>query len=320
MNAWVGNSSFSVKIEKLQIGWDSTSLSMLKECARKYKYGIIDGWTPRDQSVHLIFGIAYHKALEHYEHARSRGEDWQAGVRAAVKFCLQTTWDYNLKRPWTSDDKNKNRFTLVRTVVWYLCQFKNDMLETIILANGKPAVELSFRFTTDLTAPDGQPYLLCGHLDRLANYSVNTAAGIWVNDHKTTKSAIESEDYFDRYSPDNQMSMYSFAGKIVYGIPVKGVIVNAAQVLVTLSRFRRGFANRTDSTLNEWYNDTKHWIELAAEYAVHDYWPMNDKSCGLYGGCPFRTICGRAPEVREQWLVAGFKKRQWDPLQVRGDI
>jgi hypothetical protein len=107
---------------------------------------------------------------------------------------------------------------------------------------------------------------------------------------------------------------------VIYQLPVKGVIVDAAQVLVTLSRFRRGVVPRTDSMRQEWYDTTKYYVKMAAHYAESNYWPMNDKSCGMYGGCPFRPICGRAPEVREQWLRATFKKRVWDPLQVRGDI
>lgn len=316
MNYTAGNSSFSTTIPNLQIGWDSTSLGALQECPRKYFYSIICGWAPREMSVHLSFGLAYHEALERYYHARAQGKSHVEGLRVAVRYCLAVTWNPELKRPITWDSKEKNRETLLRTVVWYLTQFEEDPLETVILANGKPAVELSFRFPIDLTSPDGNPYMFCGHLDRVVKFN----GQYHVNDHKTTKYEIKSADFFDKYSPDNQMSMYSFAGKIVYKIPVQGVLVGAAQVLVTLSRFRRGFANRTDNMLIEWYNDKKFWIQQAAEFAVQNYWPMNDKSCGMYGGCPYRGICGKDPRVRDQWLAAGFKKRVWDPLQIRGDI
>lgn len=40
----------------------------------------------------------------------------------------------------------------------------------------------------------------------------------------------------------------------------------------------------------------------------------------MYGGCPFRTVCGKDPKVRRQWLESMFAKRIWDPLTVRGDI
>ena len=47
--------------------------------------------------------------------------------------------------PMEFEDTIKTRFTLLRSVVWYLEQFENDPCETVILADGRPAVELSFR-------------------------------------------------------------------------------------------------------------------------------------------------------------------------------
>ena len=64
-----------------------------------------------------------------------------------------------------------NRLTLLRSVVWYLDQFEHDSLETVILQDGKPAVELSFRFLTNYQAPTGEPFLLCGHFDRVALFN-----------------------------------------------------------------------------------------------------------------------------------------------------
>ena len=43
-------------------------------------------------------------------------------------------------------------------------------------------------------------------------------------------------------------------------------------------------------------------------------------NCHVYGGCAFRSVCGKTPEVREQWLRAGFERQIWNPLVARGDI
>lgn len=231
---------------------------------------------------------------------------------------LQSSWDYSLKRPWLSPDPNKNRFTLIRTIVWYLDHFADDPIETVILESGKPAVELSFRHEFPFHFHSvNQNALICGHLDRLGDI----AGQIWVVDRKTTKHAID-ERYFKQYSPDNQMSTYSLAGKIIYNLPVQGVIVDAAQVMVTFSRFQRGFAHRTEAQIEEWIGDTQIYLSNAEEYAERDYWPQNDKACFNYGGCPFRPICSRSPEVREQFLndKTQYTKLIWDPLLARGDI
>ena len=104
---------------------------------------------------------------------------------------------------WQFDHPYKTRENLIRSVIWYLEEFKEDPAQTVILANGKPAVELSFRMELDWGPTGhlgGQPYLLCGHIDRL----VTLGEGTYVMDRKTTGSTPGSS-YFDGFAPDNQM-------------------------------------------------------------------------------------------------------------------
>ena len=308
--------SFSTQLQSLQIAWDSTSLGALKWCPRYYQYSILEGWVPRSESVHLTFGIHLHSALERYDHLRAQGEPHAEALRSTVRGLLTATWDSERKRPWVSDDPSKNRLTLVRSVVWYLENFIDDPLTTIIRADGKPAVELSFRFEPGLTSKvTGETFLLCGHIDRLVEFNDTP----WVVDRKTTKYSL-SPEYFDKYSPDNQFSLYALAGRLVFNTPVSGLIVDAIQVGATFSRFSRGIVNRSPEQLTEWFTDFQWWIALAERFAEVNYWPQNDRACGMFGGCPYRPICGRSPSVRDQWLKASYTKRSWDPLRVRGDI
>lgn len=309
------NSALSTISPNLQLAWDSTSLGELKLCPRKYQLRILEGWQPRAFSVHLTFGLVYHGALERYHHAKAQGKSHEEGVRLAARYTLSTTWDPALKRPWMSDDPNKNRGTLLRTVVWYLDHFEHDPVETVLLANGKPAVELSFRFALDFPAPKGEQYLLCGHLDRIGRLGGET----YILDPKTTKHTI-SDSYFKQYSPGNQFSTYTFAGKVAFDQPVAGLICDAAQVAVTFSRFQRQPIMRTPGEIDEWVRGLQFWLRSAEFYAAQAHWPMNDKSCGMFGGCEFQSICSKPPGAREQWLQANFIRRVWDPLQVRGDI
>lgn len=293
----------------IQFAWDSTSLSLLKACARKYQYSILEGWAPRSESIHLTFGILYHQALERYDRFKAEGSSHDQATIQTVRDLMIASSNFR------SDDSNKNRFTLVRTVVWYLEQFKEDPLETIILANGKPAVELSFRFSLDITL-DGEPYLYSGHLDRLAR---DPHGDIFVADRKTTKSTIGS-NFFDKFNPNNQMSGYTVGAKITHPEPVKGVIIDGAQVAVTFSKFARGFTLRSDDQLDEWMAEAQFYIKMAEGFARQDFWPKNDAACDMYGGCQFREICSKPARLRRTWLEADFVKRWWDPLKIRGDI
>lgn len=287
-------------LEGVQWAWDSTSLGWLKTCPRLYQYSMLQGYRSKADKPDLTFGIHYHSALEHYDKCKAFGQTHDEALYAATLKVVADSWG------WESTHTNKNRETLIRSVVWYLDHFADDPTTTVILANGKPAVELSFQLDI------GNSNILCGHLDRVVNY----ANGSYVMDHKTASSTIGNY-YFNKYSPDNQMSLYTLAAKIVFGTPVKGVIIDAAQIAVNFTAFSRGFTFRTEDQLDEWLEDTRYFIKLAAYYTKENYWPMNDKACNLYGGCSFRRICSKSPSVRDNFLETEFTKSPWNPLIPR---
>lgn len=320
----------------LQYVWDSTSLKLADECMQKYYYKMIEGWDNPRKSHHLRFGIHYATALEHFHKHLADGMPRNEAVAAVVYEALCDTWDRPvceickgdgttdeeqggtttclecggkgvLGQPWTSGDPNKNRENLIRSIIWYLDHFEEDPVSTVILADGKPAVEHSF------TLPVDNGIYFAGHLDRLGEYSSKN----YVTDNKTTGATLSSY-YFNQFSPDMQMSMYTFAGKAIFGIPVSGVIIDAAQIAVGFTRFERGFTFRTEAQLNEWYDDTMYLIETARRLTAENHFPKKLTSCGNYGGCEFRAVCARSPEVRKNFLEADFKQGWvWDPLQRR---
>lgn len=298
-----------------QWAWNSVSLGLAKECPRKYYLSQILGWRVRGANVHLTFGGHYAKALERFHSARADGADFDQARRLTIQCLMLDTWEHPTNeetddplpggQPWDSQHPSKNRETLVRSVIWYLEEFRDDPCKTVILADGRPAVELPFRF--QLT----DEIVLCGHLDRLVEYT----GGIYVQDQKTSGSQLGTY-YFNRYAPDNQMSLYSVAAKVVWATPVQGVMIDAAQIAVGFTRFARGFTHRTEDQCAEWLHDAEYHIKIA--WAAKDAgYPMNDKACQLYGGCQFLDVCSKSPRVREDFLQGGFVKEVYEPLGVR---
>lgn len=311
------NSSFSPHNRLLQLAIDSTSLGEFKICPRRYQLSILLGFTPRSESVHLTFGLLLHGAIEHYHRLRAAGTAHESALVDTVWHSMCNTWDRDLNRPWSSDDHYKNRFTLIRTIVQYLDKWQNDPLETLILSNGNPAVELSFRYDSGYqTQSTGEPWLICGHFDRIAS----GLSGHWIVDTKSTKLVI-SPDWFAKFTPDNQFTIYTSAGRVAFSFDLEGVIVDGCQVLVGESRFQRGLVRRSSWQLDEWHQDLGYWLEQIEGCAISGKWPQNDKSCNLYGGCPFRSVCSAGSAAsRDQLLQETYKRRVWDPLQRRGDI
>jgi hypothetical protein len=142
-----------------------------------------------------------------------------------------------------------------------------------------------------------------------------------VMDRKTTTQTL-GDYYFAQYEPNNQMSLYTLAGKVVLGSPVKGVIIDAAQIKVREPNvFIRGFTYRTPDQIEEWLEDLRITLQVAESYATAGYFPMNDTACDKFGGCQFRGICSKSPQVRETFLKSDFVKlpedERWNPLKVR---
>jgi hypothetical protein len=117
------------------------------------------------------------------------------------------------------------------------------------------------------------------------------------------------------------MSLYALASKVVLDTPVRGVIIDAAQIKEDETIFGRGFTYRTPDQITEWVEDLHHWFALAEQYAIAGHYPMNDTACDKFGGCRFRSICSKSPSVRERFLEASFIKLppelRWNPLRVR---
>jgi hypothetical protein len=309
---------------KLQYAWDATSLEDLKRCPRLYELTQVEGWKPKNESVHLRWGGEYHTAMHQYQLVIADGIAHDEAVFHVVRELMYRVED------WDTDNKYKNRFTLIRSVIRYLDQYEHDPAKTVMLSNGKPAVEVSFRFELDygpainqpITLPDGtqgiettndQPYILCGHLDRVVEFQ----GDVFAEDYKSSTSTPGSY-FWNQFEPNNQMSLYTLAGKVIFQTNIKGVLIDSIQIMIDDTRCTRGTTYRTQDQLDEWLTDLGLHLRNAEMYAEMNYWPMNDTACDKYGGCKFRDICSKSPGVRERFLKGDFNKEEpWNPLIPR---
>lgn len=317
----------------LQMSWDNTSLSSLQKCPYYYYLSIIEGWKAKSGSLHLTFGLHYAKAMERYYKFRAEAQDHEAALDMVVWLALRETGEYVLRDettgltewiPWDSGDTKKCRETLIRSIIWYFETYKDDAAHVVTLANGQPAVELSFKFESGIPDPFGGEYILTGYLDRLVNFD----GTFFVMDQKTTGAALGAY-YFAGYDLDTQMSQYTYAGKVVFNLPIQGVIVDAAQLQVGGTHFGRGITMRTNGQLEEWHETTGEWLKLAERFAdkadllehrgsdIASAWPQNRQSCGNYGGCVFKNVCNKDRSVRHHFLETDFERRYWNPLEER---
>ena len=304
----------------VQYAWDSTSLGLLKECPRKYFYKMIAGWDRTTKSHHLIFGQLLHTGLEIYDKVSTSlladgivsDDAHEEAVHAAIGHILRESISYQPGEKKGKEDKAKTRVNLIRVLVWYFEHYgKNDNNKVVILSNGKPAVELSFKVSID------NGLVICGHLDKLVTFGRDT----YVQDHKSTSSTVtgsSARTFFRGFNPSNQMSLYPAGAYLAYNIPVRGVIIDAIQIGVNLTEFGRDITHRHMAQMDEFLESIYQWRKFAEICTETNNWPMNETSCGNYGGCEFRDICARSPQVRERFLKTWFVKgERWNPLRPR---
>jgi len=342
-------SPFSEITPNLQIVWDSTSLGWLKTCPRLYYYKMILGVEHTGTKQALVFGLGFHGGCEEYDKLRIKGELHHEAQKQALRVgllelgfheeaptcavcgslnlmdvdssegycqdCLDTV-SVETQKVWRRYDLDSYHSpeALARAIIWYTEQYKDDPFTTYTMPNGEPAVELSFVVPPGEQTQDGEELFLAGHIDRVVQ---DQSGNLWITDRKTAKQSLYS-NYFDKYTPDNQMSLYATSGQLVLGDTPKGVIIDAIQKAVNFTRMARGYAPRTPAQLKEFIEDFKLWVFQAELYAKMDQWPMNDTSCDKFGGCPFRKICGQSPEMRDRYLSGpDFRSFNWNPLDKR---
>lgn len=291
-------SPYSDSIPELQTAWDSTSLRALLTCPRKYQLQILEGWKTQRMAVDLEFGIHYHKALEIFDEETLQGNP-EAGIEA-LRYVLKCGFD--------ADVKDKNRFTLARSVVWYCERYKDPPVRPIFIED-EPAVELSFRYVLDMETPGREPYILCGHFDGIVEDGIN----YYVRERKTTRKAL-NDYYWETFSPDIQVSMYALAGKIALPIETRRVMLDAVQTAVNFSDFGMLPIPRSAPYLDEFLTELKVWIKQAEAWAVSKFWPKNEASCRM---CEFKQICSLDPAVQHNFLKGQFVQQPWNPLKVR---
>lgn len=337
-------SPFSEVTPNLQLVWDATSLGWLKTCPRYYQYKMLEGWTPKKMAAPLSFGIFFHNAIEAFDKAIVAGDPFKVALRKAVKQVLSDTriptykticsdcgeeWHAGWSvcgycgseesyveegwEPWETDRPERNRWTLLRAVVWYIDYYgHDDSLQTYVLSNGSAAIELTFKMPSGVQTQDGEEFMFSGHFDKVADIG----NGIYVQDRKTTGGRLDDK-FFESFTPNNQFSLYTLASRVVFSVPALGSVIDGIQLGAGFNRFGRGFAYRTPKQLEEWLRDAGVWLRIAEQYAREGYWPQNDTACGMYGGCPFREICGKDPAVRSRYLESNFIRSYWNPLQER---
>lgn len=220
------------------------------------------------------------------------------------------------EKHYIPNHKTKNRITLLRLVSWYCLSQPTDYdagLRAYVFPDGTPAIELSFVLPTPWSSPYGEPYLLAGHLDKIASFGETEK---FIVDNKTTTKSLTNQ-YFQTYSPNHQFDTYDMVGSLLFpDLDLQGIYVEAASISAKGAEFGLRKFTKTEEQRQEHLENIGYWIKQAEAMAENDYFPMNKRNCFL---CPLKTICSKPASERDHALrEAGLTQGPvWNPTETR---
>lgn len=213
--------------------------------------------------------------------------------------------------------KVKNRYSLFASVLEYCDQYREGGgVQPLVFPDGQIALEHSFQLPLGFQSPDGDPYILCGHMDSMVSFAGERC----VRERKTTRTNV-SASFWDRYAPDVQIDNYDLASQMLYGETLHPtcVMVEVMQVDAHLPKLHRGLVSITEGRREETLRDLGYWIARAEADAVAGYYPKNTSACHAHGrSCQFRRVCAEEPgETRERMLENYYRVEKWNPRKER---
>jgi len=219
-------------------------------------------------------------------------------------------------RKWFANETGKDRYALLRAIVWYTEEMKGSHLKPLSIDNGdgthRAMCEEGFALNTNVEIA-GERIWLIGWLDSMKSFGDD----IYITDYKTTKSAL-SGAYFSSYRPNVQVDLYNAIAPVIFKeLGVTGVGIEGIQSLDKGTRFAFRLFHQNQAQQDEVLGEAAYYIKQALTCAATKQWPRNTSSCRI---CDFKNICGADPDARPHMLAEGFKRQRWNPLKRQSEV
>lgn len=295
---------------------DSTKLKQFMSCPRSYFYQYVLGWRleTMGESLHLIFGQAWHLAMEHL--LKQLGQTGQYDAKAVQEAFRQFESCYRSSFSVDTDDANapKNPANALSALIDYSERFKHD------------ATEFDVEHT-EITGkvPIGEDRHLVFKIDAVCRDKESQKC--FVLEHKT--SGTLASNWADQWILSIQVGTYIHAlyclmpPEQVYGAKVNGTFLRKKG-----NDFMRVPIKKTPEQMQQWLEDANFWYgEIERQFdelsnATPDdpvmlAFPRNTNACIDWGRvCPYHDFCvsWNNPLKRSDVVPGGFTIDHWDPM------
>lgn len=308
---------------------DSTKIRSWMQCDRKYFYSYLEHLeSSRSTSIDLEFGKVVHECLEFFENQMLEGESKDQALEAALNHShiLSAGWEVDLA---FQEESRKTRVSAMRLLIWYAEQYHENGLEAPIrpVANEIPfrenlnlLLEASDFYSSLTEYPIYPNFLIAGRFDSIIEGP--SKGEYWLRERKTSSQSL-GNFYFARYSPDIQVSLYTWVAKLLFPhLNLQGVLLEAFQIGTNFIRMQRKQIQRWPE---QSFETARSIIRAANQMYLagvlddqpqRQNFPLNEGCC-MAGGmpCPFRELCNTHPMLLDEAIGSHYRtKKPWNPL------
>ena len=301
---------------------DSTKLKAFSACPRRYMYEYEFGWAPEGHNKHLVFGSAWHEAMEFLLNNGYSPDAVQGAYEAFLTYYRQYYSSLD-----DIDGEAKGPANAFLALSEYVVRWRHDNFRTVYteIAGTVPITE------------DGSK-IMAFKIDGI----IERQGKLYILEHKTASR----RGFEDSHLLGTQVGLYTHALYALKGLlgnlPVGGLIINEAIFYKygtkasatrisqggSANDFERISVDMNASRLERWLTTTHYWSDRLYEEkeklasSAKGCFPMNANSCYAYNSkCPFFDFClaWDNPLERRDQIPIGFKENWWNPLDEYAD-
>lgn len=290
---------------------DSTKLKTFMSCPRRYFWNFIVGWRPEGESIHLVFGAAWHLAMERMLLGyQTRGRYDNADIPDAINLLTSHYREY-----FTEDQdalfEPKNPAYALEALALYVQNYVGDRFKVI-------STEIAG------TVPIAENRRMHFKIDALCQ---DEAGKLFVLEHKTSQRMTST--WMDEWALSVQVGTYIHALMCMQDpLNVYGAKVNGTFFRKKGCDFLRAPVKKSPIQMQQWLNTVNHYADMIdAEYErlaeaneddpILNAFPMNTEACVQYGVCPYHDFCTslcNPLNLAAKEPQSGFKVEYWDPM------
>jgi len=292
---------------------DQSKLTTYMRCPRKYFYSYVLGWKSTYPNNHLVFGTAWHAAVEHLLLNKYSKESLE---EASILFLHH----YRESLPPSTDEEYtpKDPKNALSALAAYSKRFFRDTLEYEICYT-----EIAGHVYIAPNAP------MTFKMDAIVQDRKTGQISLW--DHKTSQRRMGN--WAESFALNTQALLYLHALYCMYG--TQSDIVKGAKIRCSFfykskpNEFEEAIVEKTPVQMESWLNSVYSYyanlkqdmdfllLEEETENTTLTAFPMNTTACNDFGRmCEFHDLCNawENPLKKVENIPLGMKVEFWNPL------